>query len=61
MKVLKGIDELKYMALYCVAMYNKTHYASYRHTLERVLEQAMKFYGLAGLTEVLDFIQAETE
>ena len=61
MKVLKGLEALKYMALYCVAMYNKTHYASYRRTLERVMEQAMKFYGLAGLTEVLDFIQAETE
>ena len=61
MKVLKGIDEFKYAALYCVAMYNKTHQASYRHTLERVMEKAIKYYGLVGLKEVLDFILSETE
>lgn len=61
MKVLEGLEELKYMALYSVAMYDKTHHASYRRLLERIIEKAMKFYGLAGLIEVLDFIQSETE
>ena len=59
--VLEGLEELKYMALYCVAMYNKTHIVDYRHTLERVIEKTMKYYGPAGLTEVLDFICIETE
>ena len=59
MKVLYGLEELKYMALYCVAMYNKTHTVHYRHTLERVIEKTMKFYGVGGLTEVLDFIHEE--
>ena len=61
MKVLFGIEELKYMALYCVAMYNKTHIEHYRHTLDRVIEKAFVSYGTDGLTEVLDFIQKETE
>ena len=61
MKVLIGLEEMKYMALYCVAMYNETHIVHYRHTLERVIEKTMKCYGLAGLNEVLDFIKKETE
>ena len=61
MKVLKGLEELKYMALYCVAMYNKTHTVYYRHILEHFIEKTMKYYGVDGLTEVLDFIQSETE
>ena len=59
MKVLFGLEELKYMALYCIAMYNKTHIAHYRNTLERVIEKTMKYYGIEGLTELLDFINDE--
>ena len=61
MKVLEGLEELKYMGLYCVSMYNKTNDAHYRYMLELIIEKAMKVYGIAGLTEVLDFIQSETE
>ena len=61
MKVLKGIEKIKYMALYCVAMYNKTNQATYRRLLERIIEKAMVRYGADGLTEVIDFIQKETE
>ena len=61
MKVLEGLEELKYMALYAVFMYEKTKHASYRRLLERIVEKAITFYGLEGLTELLDFIQVETE
>ena len=61
MKVLEGLDELKYMGLYCVSMYNKTNDEHYRYMLELIIEKSMKVYGLAGLTEVMDFIQSETE
>ena len=61
MKTLKGLDALKYMALYKVFMYEKTKHASYRRLLERIVEKAITFYGLDELTELLDFIQAETE
>ena len=61
MKALKGLEELKYMALYCVHMYNKRNDRHYRYILERIVEKTIKVYGIAGLTEVLDFIQSETE
>ena len=61
MKVLEGLEELNYMALYSVSMYNKTNDGHYRHILEMIVEKAMKCYGLAGLNEVLDFIKKETE
>ena len=61
MKVLIGLEEMKYMALYCVAMYNKTNIVHYRHTLERVIEKSFVSYGVDGLTELLEFIQSETE
>ena len=61
MTVLEGLEEMKYMALYCVAMYNKTRHADYRYKLDRIIEKTMKKYGVNGLTEVLDFIHIETE
>ena len=61
MKVLEGLEDLKYMALYSVAMYNKTHNVHYRHKLELIIEKVFVRYGTDGLTEVLDFIQSETE
>ena len=61
MKVLKGIEKLKYAALYCVHMYNERNDEHYRYILERILDKTIKVYGIAGLTEVLDFIQCETE
>jgi len=59
--VLEGLEELKYIALYCVHMYNNRNDEHYRYILERIVEKTIKVYGIAGLTEVLDFIQSETE
>ena len=61
MKALKGLEELKYMALYTVFMYDHTGNRTYRFTLNHIIAKALDDYGLAGLTEVLDFIQSETE
>ena len=61
MKVLEGLEKMKYIALYCVHMYNKRNDEHYRYMLELIVEKAMKCYGLAGLNEVLDFIKKETE
>ena len=61
MKVLEGLEELNYMALYAVSMYNETTDVHYRYMIELIVEKAMKCYGLAGLNEVLDFIKKETE
>ena len=61
MKVLKGLDALKYMALYQVFMYNRAGNRTYRLTLNYIIEKTVEDYGIEGLTELLDFIQAETE
>ena len=61
MKVLKGLEELKYMALYTVFMYDHTGNNIYRFTLNHLIDKILGDYGLDGLTEVLDFIQSETE
>ncbi len=59
MKVLKGLEELKYMALYTVSMYDKTGNRTYRFTLNHLIAKILDDYGLAGLNEVLDFIYEE--
>ena len=61
MKVLKGLEEIKYMALYTVFMYHQTGNITYRFTLNHLIAKALDDYGADGLTEVLDFIQSETE
>ena len=61
MKALKGLEELKYMALYTVFMYDHTGNSTYRFTLNHLIDKILGDYGLDGLTEVLDFIQSETE
>ena len=61
MKALKGLEELKYMALYTVFMYDHTGNSIYRFTLNHLIDKILDDYGLDGLTEVLDFIQSETE
>ena len=61
MKVLKGIDKLKYMALYKVFMYNRTGNRTYRLSLNYIIDKTFEDYGIEGLTELLDFIQLETE
>ena len=61
MKVLEGLEELKYMALYTVFMYDHTGNSTYMFTLNHLIAKILDDYGLDGLTEVLDFIQSETE
>lgn len=61
MKVLKGLEELKYMALYTAYKYEHTGNRTYRFILSRIIETALCDYGLAGLYELMDFINSETE
>ena len=57
--VLKGLEALKYMALYKVFMYNRTGNRTYRLTLNYIIDKTFEDYGLEGLTELLDFINDE--
>ena len=61
MKTLKGLEELKYRALYNVYMYQRTGDRTYRFTLARIIVKALYVYGLAGLYELSVFIYSETE
>lgn len=61
MKVLKGLEELKYRALYNVYMYQRTGDRAYMFTLSRIIVKALRVYGLAGLYEVSVFIYSESE
>lgn len=61
MKVLKGLEALKYIALYKVFMYNRTGNRTYRLTLNYLLDKTFEDYGLKGVFELLDFIQSEIE
>lgn len=61
MKTLEGLEELKYMVLYTAYMYDKTGNRTYRFTLNHLISKILDDYGLAGLIELLDFIQSETE
>ena len=61
MKTLKGLEELKYRALYNAYMYQRTGDRTYRFTLSRLIVKALYVYGLAGLYEVSVFIYSETE
>ena len=59
MKVLKGLEALKYMALYKVFRYNRTGNRTYRLTLNYIIDKTFEDYGIDGLTELLDFINDE--
>ena len=61
MKVLEGLEELKYRALYNAYMYQRTGDRTYRFTLSLLILKALQVYGLAGLYEVSVFIYSETE
>lgn len=59
MKVLKGIDKLKYVALLAAYMYDQTGNKIYRFALEHIIDEAWRKYGPKGVNEVIDFIREE--
>lgn len=59
MKVLKGIDKLKYVALLAAYMYDQTGNKIYRFALEHIIDEAWCKYGPKGGDEVIDFIREE--
>ena len=61
MKTLKGLEELKYMALYNEFMYEHTGNSDYWFALDSIIDKILDDYGLVALIEVLGFIQGETE
>ena len=59
MKVLKGIEKIKYMALLSAYMYDKTGNKTYMLALQRIVDETWRRYGSKGVSDVIDFIHEE--
>ena len=59
MKVLKGIEKIKYMALVVASMYDKTGDKTYMLALQHIIDETWREYGSKGVNEVVDFIYEE--
>lgn len=59
MKVLKGIEKIKYMALVAASMYDKTGDITYMLALKHIVDETWRRYGSKGVNEVVDFIYEE--
>ena len=59
MKVLKGIEKLKYMALLASYAYDKTGDKTYRFTLQNIIDRTWRIYGSKSVIEVIHLIKDE--
>ena len=59
MKVLKGIEKIKYMALLAAYMYDQTGNEIYRYLLQHIIDETWLRYGSKGVSDVIDFIHEE--
>ena len=59
MKVLKGIEKIKYMALIVAHMYDKTGDKTYMLALQHIIDETWRRYGSKGVSEVIEFIHEE--
>lgn len=59
MKVLKGIEELKYLALLAAYLYDQTGNKIYRYSLQHIIDETWRRYGSKGVSDVIDFIHEE--
>ena len=59
MKVLKGIEKIKYMALLVAYMYDQTGNKVYMCSLQHLIDETWRRYGSKGVSEVIDFIHEE--
>ena len=59
MKVLKGIEKIKYIGLLAAYMYDKTGNKTYMHALQHLIDETWRIYGSKGVSEVIDFIHEE--
>ena len=59
MKVLKGIEKIKYMALLAAYMYDQTGNKTYMLALQHLIDETWRRYGSKGVSEVIEFIHEE--
>ena len=59
MKVLKGIEKIKYMALLAAHMYDKTGDKTYILALKHIIDETWRRYGSKGVSAVIEFVLEE--
>ena len=59
MKVLKGIEKIKYMALVAAHMYDKTGDTTYMLALKHIIDETWCRYGSKGVSAVIGFVLEE--
>ena len=59
MKVLEGLEELKYTALLTAHMYDQTGNKTYMLALQHLIDETWRRYGSKGVSEVIEFIHEE--
>lgn len=59
MKVLEGLEELKYMALLASYNYDVTGNKIFIFALKCIIDETFHLYGGKGVNEVVDFIKDE--
>ena len=59
MKVLEGLEKIKYKALLAAHMYDKTCDKTYMLALKHIIDEAWYSYGSKGVCDVIIFIYEE--
>ena len=59
MKVLKGLEKMKYIALVAAHMYDKTGDKTYMLALKHIIDETWRRYGSKGVNAVIDFVLEE--
>lgn len=61
MKVLEGLEEIKYYGLLLNHMYHKTHNEEYHTSFNKLIVKALYEYGLEGVFALFDFVGSESD
>lgn len=61
MKVLEGLEEIKYYGLLLNYMYHKTHNEEYHTRFNMLIVKALNEYGLEGVFALFDFVGSESD
>ena len=60
MKVLEGLEEIKYYGLLLNYMYNKTHDEEYHKRFDSLIVKTLYEYSLEGVFALFDFVYSES-
>ena len=61
MKVLKGLEEIKYYGLLLNYMYHKTHNEEYHTRFNALIVKTLYEYSLEGVFALFDFVGSESD